>query len=93
MIYRMSEWQSGTGVWYCNCIDKLAEDSGHWLHPVRILELSPAAYVQWVIKNYNPQVWHNKDCSLIFFSWENQSDMRKYKNYINKVAREKQYQI
>jgi hypothetical protein len=93
MLYRMTEWQSPTGQWHCNCVDNLAKDSGHWIHPARILGMSPANYVEWTITNYHPIIWYNEDCSLVFFSWDKQSDMRKYKNYINVVAKKINYQI
>lgn len=93
MLYKMTEWQSPTGKWHCNCVDNLATNGGHWTHPARILGMPLAEYVEWVITNYHPIVWHNEDCSLVFFSWEKQSDMRKYKNYINAAARKVNYQI
>lgn len=92
MLYKMTEWES-CGKWHCNCVDHLGTNGGHWIHPARILGLTAADYVKFVIDNYNPIVYHNDDCSLVFFSWEKQSDMRKFKNYINKKAREVDYQI
>lgn len=93
MLYRMTEWQSSTGRWHCNCIDNLSKDGGHWTHPARILKMPLEKYVEWVITKYHPIVWHNKDCSCVFFEWEKQSDMRLFKNFINKKARECNYQI
>lgn len=93
MLYHMVEWQSPTGRWHCGCIDNLARNSGHWAHPASILGMPLVNYVEWVIINYHPIVWHNEDCSLVFFSWDKQSDMRKYKNYINAAAKKINYQI
>lgn len=92
-LYKMEEWQESSGKWTCNCVTNLGKNGGHWLHPARILGLTPAEYVKYVVENYNPIVWYNKDYSLVLFSWEKQSDMRKFKNFINKKARERQYFI
>jgi hypothetical protein len=93
MLYKMDEWQGATGEWYCNCVSNFAGGSGHWSLPARILNMTPAAYIEWVIINFHPIVWHNDDCSLVFFSWVKQSDMRRYKNKINAAARQINYQI
>lgn len=87
MVFKMTEWYDGC-YWHCACVDNLAVGSGHWLHGARILGIPAAEYVEYVIKNYNPIVWHNSDCSILFFKWEKQSDERRFKNFINKKARE-----
>ncbi len=89
----MTEWQSASGRWECNCIDKLSSDAGAWYTPARILGWEPADYIQYVIDNFHPIVICHKEECLVFFSWEDQIQMRKYKNWINKVAREKNFQI
>lgn len=93
MLYRMSEWQGSSGMWYCNCVDNLAGDSGYWVHPARILGMTPAEYLKWAISNYKPIISYNEDRSLLFFCWENQSAMRRFKNYINAAARKVNYQV
>ncbi len=93
MLYQMVEWETPDHVWKCNCVDHLGTDGGHWTHPARILNMPLDAYVKWVIDTYHPQVWHNSDCSLVFFSWKDRTKMRAFKNYINKVSRSRNYQI
>ena len=94
MLYKMTEWSSPSGFWHCNCIDDLGHNSGVWYLPARILDLSPAAYIEYVIKNFKPDdIYANKEKCFISFSWKKQEDMRKFKNYINKKAREKNFQI
>lgn len=92
MLYKMQEWESN-GKWHCGCVDHLGTNSGSWVHPARILKLMPADYIKWVIDNFHPEVWHNKDCSFVCFSWTSQADERKYKNKINAEARKINYQI
>ncbi len=93
MLYKMTEWETADHAWMCNCVDHLSTDGGHWTHPARILNMPLDKYVEWVVKTYHPRVWHNSDCSLVFFSWTNKEEMRRYKNYINKVSRSVNYQI
>ena len=93
MLYKCEEWQSGSGLWHCGCMENLAGGSNEWYLPARILGLSPAAFVQYMIKEFNPLVTANKEKGLVFFSWQKQADMRKYKNFINKKARECNFQI
>lgn len=93
MLYKMSEWESPSG-WHCNCIDNLKGGSGIWYLPARILNISPADYITLVIAKYKPdKIIFNKEKFLFFFSWKNQSDMRKFKNDINAAARKVNFQI
>ena len=93
MLYKMTEWKSASGKWYCNCVDDLAGTAGLWQTPARILDLTPAAYVKFVVEHYHPDVYYNEEKCLVFFSWKDQSQMREFKRFINKKAREKNFQI
>lgn len=94
MLYKQTEWKSNER-WHCNCVDNLAGGSGYWWHPARIMGISPAEFLKWLLsQDFKPDfVCHNEDCSFVGWSWKSQAQMRKYKNYINKLAREKNYQI
>lgn len=94
MLYQMKEWETISNKWHCNCVDNLAQGSGEWYLPARILGISPAAYLEYVIKNFKPDdIYANKEKCLVFFSWNSQADCRKFKNFINRKAREKNFQI
>lgn len=91
---KMSSWQGGSGSWYCGDIEELGKGSGHWSLPARMLGMTPAKYLEWVIKNFKPDnVFHSEDCNFVGFSWKDQSKMRKYKNYMNAEARRRKFQI
>jgi len=93
MLYKLTEWESESG-WHAGCLDDLGHDSNVWYLPARILGLSPAQFIEWLIKNYKPDHTHFcKDKCLFFFSWSSQSMMRQYKNLINAEARKKNFQI
>lgn len=93
MLWVAKEWSSPSGRWHCNCTEKLSADSAAWFIPARILGWEPADYVEYVIKTFNPIVHYSKEKCLVFFSWEDQIQMRKYKNWINAAARKVNYQI
>ena len=84
---------TGKMEWHCN-YTKERRKVGLWFHPARILGIPADKYIELVIKEYNAEVYyHNEDCSLVFVQWNNQKDMRRFKNFINKKARERNYII
>ena len=92
-ILKMVEWEDYDGV-HCADTSDLGKGSAIWYLPARMMNMKPAEYLNWVIKNYNPDIIkHSKDCSTVWFVWKDQTTMRIYKNYINKIAREKSYLI
>ena len=93
-LLRYEEWQGISGDWYCNDTSNLSQGSGYWWLPARMMKLSPAQYIQWVIDNFHPDaISHSKDCSYVGFSWKNQNEMRKFKNKINALARQENFMI
>ena len=94
MVWQAEEWEIN-GKWYCNCVKALGTPHmAEWQIPARILDMSPAQYLQFVIDNYKPDhIYANKEKCLVFFSWSKQADERKFKNFINAKAREKNFQI
>ena len=94
MVWKAEEWQGGSGIWYCNCISDLANGSGTWYIPARILGISPAQFISLLFNEYKPDYFHyNKEKSFCMWGWTNQSKERLYKNWINKKAREVNFQI
>ena len=51
-VYKASEWQGSSELWYCNDVSNLAGNSGHWIHQARIWQLSPAAFIQFLILEF-----------------------------------------
>lgn len=90
-IYKMEEWQSGSGNWYCNDTSDLGKGSGLWWHPARILGMTAADFITLLVKEYH--VDNIQFNNILIYSWKKQSDMRKFKNFINKKAREASYMI
>lgn len=89
MLYKTTEWQSPTGKWYCNNVDDLAGIGSKWWIPARILNISLEEYVLLLINTFKVDtIKYLEDGDVLIFSWNSQSAMRKYKNWINKKAKE-----
>ena len=59
-----------------------------------MMKISPAQYIKWVIDNFHPDdITHSEDCSFVGWSWKNQTDMRRFKNQINALARKENFMI
>ena len=61
-----------------------------------MLGIQPTELVIKLKTEYNANITpYRKDgkISFIGYSWSNRADARRFKNYINKVAREKNYMI
>lgn len=94
MLYQCKEWHSESGLWYCEHTDSFPQGVQKWVIPARILGISPAEFLEFLIKNYSPdRIHHNDDYSFVWWAWTDQSKMRLYKNFINKKARECNFQI
>ena len=93
MVYKQTEWESPSG-WHCNCVDNLGGGSGTWYYPARILGISPAEFVSFLMTNFKPdKFYYDPESCFCSWCWNKQADMRKYKNFINKKAREVNFQI
>ena len=93
-LYKLTEFQGSSGFWYASDIEDLGNGSGAWYLPARMLGITPAAWIKKVIDDFKPDnVFHSDSCDFIGFSWKSQAQMRVYKNWVNKVAREKQFFI
>lgn len=95
MLYKVSEWVDITGQVYIQC-DDLVGTGRNWFEGSKVLGIDVADYISMLRNEYNANISaYRKDGKLSFvgFSWDSLADARKYKNYINKVSREKGYQI
>lgn len=93
-LLRYTEWQGATGTWHCNDVEDLANGSGYWWHPARMLGMTPADYLKMVIEDFKPDnIYHNDDCSFVGWSWNEQAKMRKFKNWINAAARRENFML
>ena len=92
-LMKYSEWQSPSGVWYCNDTSEIGKSqAGLWWAPARLLDLSLDEYVNLLITKFKPDnISYNQEKNVLVYSWKKQSDMRKFKNWINAEARKKNF--
>lgn len=92
-LYKMEEWQDTcTGYWHCNDVSHGIKSAAWWVVP-RLLGISPAEYVKLLAETFHAEVLYFSEKNVLLFKWRKQSDMRSFKNTINRIAREKQFYI
>lgn len=95
MLYKSTEWISSSGKVHIQCED-LVGTGTNWITPSRILEMQVTDFILMLKNEYNANIVpYKKDgkISFIGYSWDSLTEARKYKNMINRVAREKKFQI
>ena len=93
-LLKYSEWQGDGGNWYCNDVSDLSSVRCKWWAPARMMNISPAEYVQWLIDNFKPDtIKYYQEQDVLIYSWKNQTNMRVFKNKLNALARKYNYII
>lgn len=95
MLYEVTDWQStASGLYYCDNVKDLAHNSGDWWLPARVLGISPAEFIKFLIENYKPDIIkYNAEKNFLYYAWSNYEKCHQWKLYINRVARKKNFQI
>lgn len=94
-IMRYEEWELN-GRWYCNDTSDIAHDSCMWWLPCRMLGIAPAAFVKLLVDKFhcNHIEWSDRPKNgLLCYSWDKQSEMRQFKNWLNAEARKRNFKI
>ena len=88
-LYKLTEWEStGSGLWYCNDVSNLTGGSGNWWNAARACNLTPAAFIEMLLKDFKPDIFsYNSEKNIAIWAWKDKDAQRKFKNYINKQAR------
>ena len=93
-VYRCTEWQDATGNWLVNDTTSMTSIAVKWWVPVRMLNLTPEDYIRLLKDKFHVNYMkYVKDADLLIFSFDTQEAARKYKNWINKEARNRNYII
>lgn len=91
-LYKMTCWEDNGGKWHCNDVSNLAGRSAKWYAPMRILDLSVEDYINLLIKDFHAQDFHYcPQSEYLGFSFEREADAKAFCNYVNKIARAKNY--
>lgn len=87
-LYKVSNWKSGSGRWYCNDVTDLAGISAKWWVPARFLNLSLTDYILLLKDKFNATiVQYYGPTDVLIFYWDNYEDCNKYTKWINAEAR------
>lgn len=93
-LYKMTEWQSAGGAWYCNDVEDLGNGSGRWWIPARMLGLPPVEFVKLLVEEFKvDNISYNIEKDVLVYSWRSQAAMRRFKNWTNAMARKCNFQI
>ena len=92
-LYKATEWKSA-GMWFCSDVEDLGNWSGAWWIPARILEISLTDFVKMLINDFNVSyISYSEKHNFLYYHWDNQADMRRYKNMINAAARKRNFRF
>lgn len=97
MIYKLSVFK-GARLYHINCPDLVGKGSyGHWYLPAVIMGISLVDFVRDLVAVWDAKIdpYYDKDGKLIWisYSWINESDANAFRDYINSLARKKNFLI
>ena len=93
-VFKMTEWQGSSGMWYCNDVSNLAGGSGDWWNAARAWNLPPVKFIEMLIKDFHPdKISYSLDKNVLTYCWKSQVHMRSFKNACNRQARLHNYII
>lgn len=92
-ILKYEEWESN-GKWLCGDVSALAAGSNTWWYPCALLNITPIEFVKLLIDKFHcNNIHYTFKNDVLIYKFSTLEDCRKFKNYINKVAREKKFYI
>lgn len=92
-ILKLEEWESN-GKWLCGDVSALAAGSNTWWYIPNLLSLAPVDYVKLLISKFHAiDIHYSFEKDVLIYYFATQADVRKFKNHINKLARERNFSI
>lgn len=95
-LYVAEEWISASGKVNIQSVN-LVGTGRNWREPAKILGLSVPDFILKLREEYEAElkVFKNEEGKIMFidYYWRDLAKARKYKNYINLIARNKNYKI
>ena len=65
-LLRYEEWQGASGAWYCNDTSDLKSNRGKWWMPARMLNISPAEFIELLIDRFAPDyITYNQERDVL----------------------------
>ena len=92
-ILKYTEWQSMLG-WFAGDVLDLANGSNYWWYPARMLNMTPADYVAFLLKEFKPEhIDYLKSSNVLMFYWDEYPNCKKFCSFINKEAKKRKFYI
>lgn len=92
-ILKYSEWESN-GRWQCTDVSNFAKGSAYWYHVPQMLGISYTDYIYLLRDKYNVHYMsYTAKYNVLTFAFDTLQECRKFKNDINRIARQKKYYI
>jgi|GEM_PF-3882093 len=92
MLYQEKEFKAGNN-YYSIGAAVVGKRYHSWMVPCRILGLTPAEYVKLLIEEFNAIVTYSPKQKFLSRHWKNVNDFNRWRLYINREARQKNYQV
>lgn len=88
-LYKTTEWEDASGNWLVNDVTSMTSIAMKWWIPMRMLNLTPEGYLRLLVDKFHINYAHyTAEANVLVFTFASQDAARKYKNWINKKARE-----
>lgn len=89
-IYHEEIWQDPvTNYWFSNDLSEICSGAEKWEAAALVLNLSLVDYVKLLIEKFNTIVEFNEEYGFLYYKWETKESATQWKNYINKIAKNK----
>jgi hypothetical protein len=91
-LYKISEWETASGKWVCDDVEELTTSASKWYAPARVLGISPEDFVLLLIEKFKVSyINYYREQNFLVYWWNDRQACRDFKNYVNAVARKKQF--
>ena len=98
-ILILKEWETSPDHWHVADTSDLVNNSAFWAHPMRMLGLSPVEYVKLLKEKYHAINISFKTAaetgtnSMLHFCFSTQQDAHRFALDINRIARNKKWEV
>ena len=90
-MIKYDEWQDGVGMWHCGNVSDVAHGSNDWWLPARYLGITPCDFAKLLVEKFHVDMidylTKYNNIGVLTYAWKKQSDMRVFKNWLNKEIR------
>ncbi len=91
-IYKIEEWQAGSGLWYCNSVQNLAADSSAWWFPSRVWGMNLSEFATLLKDKYGAVLKMLNNDTLLFY-WEREDKQKCHRFVLDTNAQARKRKI